>query len=239
MDLKITMSGVRNPKLPWLVALTRTSLEELEHEYLRVGVERCEYLRKQTQLAGFLLCGIRSLSLLRGMLKLLEPDFLDSHAVLHRAYLECWYMQFEFRRKGASAEQVANWFRSGSKLYKVDHRKLHAFLVQLGGKVPAFKVEYEALSNAAHPTSEAARSSKLVVTATSGMSKNGAARLRDVLHKVSDQYISLLSRELWLSLFDHADLIETGFRKEKLKAAHQMNDLFVLKRSKFDWGNLR
>ncbi len=105
--------------------------------------------------------------------------------------------------------------------------------------MPKFDLEYQVLSNAAHPTNEAAYSSELVVTATSGMSQRGGSRLREVLHELSDQYIALLSRELWLSLFDHPGLIETGFRKDRLSAAYKLNDLFVVKRSKIDWGSLR
>jgi hypothetical protein len=42
-----------------------------------------------------------------------------------------------------------------------------------------------------------------------------------------------------VSLFDHAELIETGFRKDKLKNALQLYDVFVIRQSKVDWGNIR
>ncbi len=110
MDLRLKIGGTQNPKLPWLVSLTRPALDQLEQEYLRVAAEKCGHLRQPTQLSAFLLCGIRSLSLLRGMLRLLEPTFLDSHAALHRAYLESWYLQFEFRLRTKGSDQVADCF---------------------------------------------------------------------------------------------------------------------------------
>ncbi|MFZ0275417.1 MAG: GNAT family protein [Candidatus Sulfotelmatobacter sp.] len=169
-----------NPKLPWLIALTRDSLNQLEQEYLRVGSENCGHLRQKTQLSAFLLCGIRSLSLLRGMLRLLEPQWLDSHAALHRAFLESWYLQFDFRAKKRTAAHVGveTWFRKQSKLWEKKHTRqlVKDTLNGLGGKAPEFDLEYEALSNATHPTNEAAYSSQLVVVATGGISPNGEKR---------------------------------------------------------------
>lgn len=243
VNLQLRIPGTSNPKLPWLISLARQSLDELEQEYLRVGSDTCGHLRKQTQLSAFLLCGIRCLSLLRGMLRLLEPQFLDSHAALHRAFLECWYLQSDFRLQSRTAQNMDfnAWFRPESKMWERRNlrRTVRKAIKHLGGNPSDFNWEYQILSNAAHPTNEAAYSSELVVTTTLGMSPRGETRLREALHAISDHYVDLLSRELWVSLFDHADLIETGFQKNSLKNALQLYDTFVIRQSKIDWGNIK
>jgi hypothetical protein len=173
----------------------------------------------------------------------LEPQFLDSHAALHRAFLECWYLQCDFRLRRRTAQNLdfKDWFHPKSKLWERRRTRntVRKAIEHLGGSPSDFNWEYDILSNAAHPTNEAAYSSELVVTATRGMSPHGETRLREVLHDISDHYVNLLSRELWVSLFDHAELIETGFRKDKLKNALQLYDVFVIRQSKVDWGNIR
>jgi hypothetical protein len=241
--LELKVPGTKNPKLPWLISLARPALDELEQEYLRIGSERCGHLRQQTQLSAFLLSGIRCLSLLRGMLRLLEPQFLDSHAALHRAFLECWYLQCDFRLRARTAQNLdfKTWFHPKSKMWerRGTRNMVRKTIEHLGGSPPDFNWEYDILSNAAHPTNEAAYSSELVVTATCGMSPHGETRLRGVLHDISDHYVNLLSRELWVSLFDHGELIETGLTKDKLKNALQLYEIFVVRQSKIDWGNIR
>lgn len=242
-ELELKISGTQNPKLPWLIALARPTLDEIEQEYLRIGSEKCGHLRQQTQLSAFLLCGIRCLSLLRGMLRLLEPQFLDSYPALHRAFLECWYLQCDFRLRRRTAQNLdfKAWFHPRSRMWerRGTRNTVRRAIEHLGGNPSDFNWEYDILSNAAHPTNEATHSSELVVTATCGMSPRGETRLREVLHTISDHYVDLFSRELWVSLFDHAELIDTDFRKDKLKNALQSYDALVIRQSKIDWGNIR
>ena len=49
-------------------------LDELEQEYLKAGSDHCKGLEDHSQLSAFLMVGIRSICLLRGMLRLSDPQ---------------------------------------------------------------------------------------------------------------------------------------------------------------------
>jgi len=236
MNIAVTIKGTQNPKLPWLIALTQSSLDELEQEYLRVGAHSCNYLRTPIQLSAYLLCGIRSLSLLRAMLRLLEPNFLDAHSSLHRAFLEAWYLQFEFRLIATGPSQVAKWF-SLPKIWKAKRDVLQKFVSQL--EVPVnFNLEYSALSCDAHPTVEATYSSRLVASACHGMSKEGSVRLKQVLNTLSEHYIELFKRELWLAFFEHPGLLQPNLNNEALPSARKLYQVLLVENAQIDWSNV-
>jgi hypothetical protein len=77
-------------------------LDELEHEYLRLGIEHCKGLEDHSQLSAFV--GIRSICLLRGMLRLADAQFLDSYDSVRRSFIESWQLQFEFKLRDSTAK---------------------------------------------------------------------------------------------------------------------------------------
>ena len=237
MNLSLTFKDTQNPKLPWLIALTRSSLDELEREYLRIGAESCNYLKTADQLSAFLLCGIGSLSLLRTMLSLLEPNFLDAHSSLHRAFLEAWYLQFEFRFSATEPSRIAKWFTC-PKIWKAKRDVLQKFVSKL--EVPVnFNMEYSALSCDAHPTVDATYSSRLVASACHGMSKEGSVRLKQLLSTLSEHYVELFRRELWLTFSEHPDLLQVGFKDDNLVQARKIYKFLVLDNAQIDWGEIK
>jgi hypothetical protein len=79
-------------------------LDELGQEYLKVGIDHCNRLEDHSQLSAFLMVGIRSVCLLRGMLRLSETQFLDSYDSVRRSFIESWQLQFEFKLRDSTAK---------------------------------------------------------------------------------------------------------------------------------------
>ena len=78
-------------------------LDELEHEYLNMGGEHCRGLEDHSQLSAFFMLGIRSICILRAMLRLADPQFLDSYDSVRRSLIESWQLQFEFKLRDSVA----------------------------------------------------------------------------------------------------------------------------------------
>src|SRR5437868_5730676 len=97
---------------------TGRCLDELEQEYLRVGIEECEGLEDHSHLSAFLMVGIRSVCLLRGMLHLAHPEFLDSYDSVRRSFIESWQLQFQFKLR-ASTAKAQKWLEGQSE-WQVD-----------------------------------------------------------------------------------------------------------------------
>ena len=126
-------------------------LDELEHEYLKIGVENCKGLEDHSQLSAFLMVGIRSISLLRGMLRLANPGFLDAYDSVRRSFIESWQLQFELKLRH-SATKAQKWLESQPDAWKVDRDPLEALIVQLHGERAGFAREWGELSEMSHPT---------------------------------------------------------------------------------------
>jgi hypothetical protein len=171
------------------------------------------------------------------MLRLLEPNFLDSHSPLHRAFLEAWYLQFEFRLSSTKPSQIAKWFNRPT-VWNAKRSSLQKFVSKL--QVPVnFNLEYEGLSGDAHPTVEATYFSRLVASACNGMSRNGSVRLKQVLSTLSEHYVELFKRELWLTFFDHSDLLRVDFKNDNLVQAQRIYQFLVVENGQVDWGEIK
>jgi hypothetical protein len=108
-------------------------LDELEHVYLGIGIERCKGLEDHSQLSAFLMLGIRSVCLLRGMLRLADAHFLDAYDCVRRSFIESWQLQFEFKLLDSSAK-AQKWLE-GKPEWQADRKKLEAAIAKLlGGK---------------------------------------------------------------------------------------------------------
>ena len=110
-------------------------LDELEREFLRVGVGRCKYLEDKSQLAAFLCLGIRAVSLLRRVVQLLAPDTLDSFDAVQRSFQETWQLQFEFRLVD-SRSKAATWVAGQGGSWHADRKKLDGSMESLGRSCP-------------------------------------------------------------------------------------------------------
>lgn len=182
-------------------------LDELETEYLRIGTERCRNLEERTQLSAFLRLGIRSVSLLRTMLRLLEPDTLDAYDAVRRAFYETWQLQFEFRLTD-SAAKVQKWFQGNPDTWKADGQKLEAFIKSKAAGPGGLGREYGGLSELAHPTCAATANSTALVTTRRRMNTNPEL-LEQSLKELAGDFAELLNRQIWLTVDQNKELLDT------------------------------
>ena len=199
-------------------------LAELEDEYLQVGIDQCKGLDDQTQLSAFLQMGIRSISLLRAMLALAEPHYLDAYDSVRRAFMEAWQLQFEFRLRD-SGTKVQQWFRCAPKSWNANKTKLEAFISKRDGGNAGFGREWGELSEMAHPTLAAVVNSVAVTSTLRGLSPR-IGQLEEALQRLTVDYLGLLNRGIWISLQEDPELIETQLRREKLTKSVKFHDCF-------------
>jgi len=86
-------------------------LDEIESELFRVAdSEDCQRFHKDTQLTATVLLLLRSTSLIRPLLLLLESEHFDGFDAVLRAFEESWYLAHDFRLS-AHKDNAMAWLR--------------------------------------------------------------------------------------------------------------------------------
>ena len=186
--------------------LARECLDETEAELLRIGSAKCSNLQHDTQLSAVIFLLLRATSLFRSMLDLLSRDQMDSYDAVRRAYLETWFLAFQFRLEDSGPE-ATKWHAMRGSSWSPDIRKLETFTKSQGIKAPALGRDYGGLSELAHPTRSAAENSVAVITG-----RYGDTVARDSLRKAKVEFEErdlpeTLYRFVWLILDESQGLI--------------------------------
>jgi hypothetical protein len=187
-------------------------LDELEYQYLGNGIEQCKGFEDHTQLSAFLMLGIRSVCLLRGMLRLADPQFLDAYDCVRRSFVECWQLQFEFKLKDATAK-AQKWLERQPE-WNADRKKLEAVIAKLQGGDAGFVREWSGLSEMSHPTFDATANSLSIASTIFKMNPH-PARLEDEFKKVAGDYVGMVNRVVWLTLQKSDEFIKTPLKEEQ------------------------
>src|SRR2546428_10039767 len=138
-------------------------LSELEREFLTIGETHCSFLESKTQVTAFILLDVRAISLLRGLLILLNPFSLDAYDVLRRAFLETWYLQFALRFL-SNQSQAQKWLHEDASSWQPKYSELNDFFLKRLGGDPKFGTEYGQLTTLAHPTLQSTKQSCAIAT---------------------------------------------------------------------------
>jgi hypothetical protein len=186
-------------------------LDELESEYLKAGIEKCKGLEDHSQLSAFLMLGIRSICLLRGMLRLAEPEFLDAFDSVRRSFIESWQLQFEFKIRD-SKTKAQKWLE-GQQEWQADRKKLEQFIAKRQGGGAGFAREFGELSEMAHPTLQATVNSVSIASTIAGTNPH-PLRLEQEFKKLAKDYIGMVNRVIWLTHQTCADFIDTPLGDE-------------------------
>jgi hypothetical protein len=181
-------------------------LDELEQEYLRVGIDHCKGFEDHSQLSAFLMVGIRSICLLRGMLRLCNPQFLDSYDSVRRSFIESWQLQFEFRLQDSTAK-AQKWLEQQPE-WQANRKKLETVIKKLYGEQAGFTREWAGLSEMAHPTHEATVNSVAIASSVLGVNPQ-PQRLEEEFQKVAKDYVGMVNRVIWVTLQKCDDFIDT------------------------------
>jgi len=192
-------------------------LDELECEYLKVRVEHCKGLEDHSQLSSFLMLGIRSVCLLRGMLRLADPQ-------VRRSFIESWQLQFEFKLRD-SATKAQKWLE-GQQEWQADRRKLEGLIAKLQGGPAGFAREFGELSEVAHPTLQAPINSVSIASTIAGVNPQ-PHRLQEEFDKLAHDYVGMVNREIWLTLQVCDEFIETSLKEERFSKCLTLHKNFL------------
>jgi hypothetical protein len=199
-------------------------LDELEYEYLKAGIDHCERLEDHSQLSAFIMVGIRSICLLRGMLHLSDPQFLDSYDSVRRSFIESWQLQFEFKLRNSTAK-TQKWLERQPE-WQADRKKLETVVKQLHGEEAGFTREWGDLSELSHPTLEATVNSVSIASTIFEMNPQ-PHRLEEECQKLAKDYVGLVNRVIWLTLQKCDEFIDTPLKEEQFAKCLELHKKFL------------
>lgn len=200
-------------------------LAELELMYLHVGATHCHQLQDKSQLASFLLLGLRSQSLLRGMLAVLAEATLDAYDPVRRAFFEAWLLQFDFRFKNSKADTV-KWFMGEKHSWKAHRRRVEHFFRGRSQPSPNFGLDYGSLSLISHPTFLAASNSCAIVGMKHKVNLDQPSA-ENVIAAYGAEFMGFIVQELWVSVEPDELFIDTHVRLGELpRCNHLQADYF-------------
>jgi hypothetical protein len=203
----------------------RQSRDEVERELFRVADhDDCSRFHNETQLTAVLLLLIRSASLLRSLLLLLQSRSLDGFHPVLRAFEENWNMAHELRLKTAQTK-AAKWMAGANDTYLASIPALNEFIRPRGQHEPPLGRDYGSLSELSHPTRSAAMNS--VGVALLRLGSEGAEapfRLAEENDELRIPYA--LHRLIWLLLDDDPRFIPIPAEPKNLPLSLKFFDAY-------------
>ncbi len=184
-------------------------LDEADSELLRLIASKCRGVSDNSQLAAVLFLLIRSSSLLRASLSILEWGRLDAYDTVRRAYWESWALAFEFRLDG-SQPKATKWHEDKNKFGIPDVKKVEDYLKSQGIASPLLGRDYGGLSEVAHPTKSATENSVVVVVAPRGGDTVASKSLIGARAAFEEEQPMVMYRFLWLIIEERKGLIVVG-----------------------------
>jgi hypothetical protein len=179
-----------SPSLDQLLNLVPQILGELATEFVRVGGQ-CMDADSNSQKSACFLLAIRSVSLLLGMKRLLDPATRDSWDVLTRGFMESKDLLLTFRFDDDGVRNsIKTWFEGKNDgSWKARHKKAEAFVKRIGAGDTELGKRWSAFSTLSHPTVHAAKNSaNFVVTWVTGRSDDTNVIM---VRKTADYLISI------------------------------------------------
>jgi hypothetical protein len=200
-------------------------LDELESEYLKAGIDHCKGLEDHSHLSAFLMLGIRSVCLLRSMLRLANPQFLDAYDSVRRSFIESWQLQFEFKLRDSTAK-TQKWLE-GQPEWQADRKKLEALIVNLlGGGEAGFAREWGELSEMAHPTFQATVNSVAIASTIAGVNPHDGL-LEESFKRLARDYVGMVNRVIWLTLQTCDEFITTPLKAEQFPRSQALHQKYL------------
>ena len=195
-----------------------TVIVELAAEFLRRGNE-CLKADKTSQTTACTFLALRSISLLFGMGKLMEPATFDSWDVLARSFLESTdlLMYFRFDEEGVR-KKIGYWFAGkADSAWKADHHKCEEFLRRLGQGESQLGSRWSMMTALSHPTLYAAHNSANYVASWAWKTEGSPEAM---VQKIAD-YLTSLAKIIVVATFDFSEWIPIGFDLKRMPNAVQ------------------
>ncbi len=206
--------------------LLNRCLDETEQELLRVGRQRHEFLREESQLSAVILLLLRSLSLFRAMLELFQSRRLDAFDAVRRAYLESWFLAFQFRIQAQDGD-TGRWLARRAGTWSADIGSLEDYARNRGHNAPDLGNDYGELSELAHPTRNAAENSVAVTLWRLGLNADGHT-VEQAIANLDRLIPGMLYRLLWLVLDEHATFVPLQINERNMPTAMRLCEQFQI-----------
>lgn len=190
---------------------------ETEQELIRVGGERHDFLRKQSQEAALILLLLRCCSLFRAMLSSLQRQELDAFDAVRRAYLETWHLAFQFRMPNLKGE-AGRWLAGQPNSWSAEIGKLEEYAKGRGLNAPDLGNDYGELSELAHPTRSATENSAALVLWRARINQDGQT-VEQAISALENGTAGMIYRLLWLALDEDPTLIPLRLDDGKMPTA--------------------
>lgn len=194
-------------------------IQEINRELLRIGRDRCNHLRDETQLSAVILLLLRTTSLFRSMVRLLQAEELDAFDAVRRAFFEAWNLAFQFRLT-AFCEDVTRWQAQENQAWSARLGDLERYARERGHRTPNLGRDYGMLSRLAHPTRDAAENSAALQISryANNPQVHTIERAREHLENGLN---GILYRIVWLTIDQHEDFIDIPVNEGHLRTAAQ------------------
>jgi hypothetical protein len=199
-------------------------LDETEHELLRVGRLRHEFLREESQLSAVILLLLRSISLFRAMLDLFQTERLDAFDAVRRAYLESWFLGFQLRIRAENGD-AGRWLARRAGSWAASIQRLEEYARERGLNEPDLGNDYGQLSELAHPTRNAAENSAAVSLWRLGLNEF-AQTVDDAIANLDRSIPAMVYRLLWLVLDEHETLVPLHLEERNMPTAMGLAEEF-------------
>lgn len=178
---------------------------EMEKQLLKVGGKECKSLTDNSQLSAVLFLLLRTLSLFRSMIHLLETDQLDALDCVRRSLLETWLLAFDLRMKDSEGKAF-RWLSRQGNSWSADIKKIKAYSRSRNEQVLNLGKYYGELSELAHPTRNAAENSVGLTTNRFNINTEVQA-IQAAREAFEEELPELLYRFMWLVLDEDKALI--------------------------------
>ena len=209
------------------IQMLNQCLDETERELLRVGRQRHEFLREESQLSAVILLLLRCISLFRAMLELFQTHRLDAFDAVRRAYLESWFLAFHLRLREQNGD-AGRWLARRAGSWTADIGRLEDYARTRGHHAPDLGSDYGQLSELSHPTRNAAENSAAVSLWRLGLNEEGQT-VEKTIESLGNLLAPTLYRLLWLAFDEHDTLVPLQLDDKNTPAAMSLCERFQTK----------
>jgi len=199
-------------------------LDETESELLRLGRQRHEFLREESQLSALVLLLLRCISLFRAMVELFLTRRLDAFDAVRRAYLESWFLAFHLRLREQHGD-AGRWLARRAGSWAADIGRLEDYARGRGLNAPDLRNDYGELSELSHPTRNAAENSAAVSLWRLGANEDGYT-IEQAIERLDNTIPSMLYRLLWLAFDEHDSLVPLQLNDRNTPTAKALCEQF-------------
>jgi len=191
---------------------------------LRIGGQRHEFLREESQLSAVILLLLRCISLFRSMLDLFQTNRLDAFDAVRRAHLESWFLAFHLRLREQNGD-AGRWLARRAGSWTADIGRLEDYARARGNNAADLRNDYGLLSELSHPTRNAAENSASVSLWRLGLNED-VNTVERAIENLERSIPSMLYRLLWLAFDEHDTLVPLGLSDENAPGAMALCEQF-------------